>query len=72
MSIEDRMKALADEHFGIDVDLDAPLPAVGISSLDKLAFVKLAAKEFQLDMSKLEIDQCENLRALVNWIDNNR
>lgn len=69
MSTADRMKALADEHFGMDVDLDGPLPGTDVSSLDKLAFVKLAAKEFQLDLSNVEIDQFEDIRALVNHID---
>lgn len=68
-STEDRMKALAEKHFGMDVDIDVSLRDTEISSLDQLAFLKRVAEEFQTAISSLDAEQFENLRALAKYID---
>ena len=66
---EDRMKALTAKHFGMEVDFDVPLPATEISSLDKLAFLKRVAEEFQVPVSSIDFDQIENIRELISFLD---
>ncbi len=68
-STEDRMKALAEKHFGMDVDIDVSLRDTEISSLDQLAFLKRVAEEFQTAISSVDAEQFENLRALAKYID---
>ncbi len=68
-STEDRMKALAEKHFGMDVDIDVSLRDTEVSSLDQLAFLKRVAEEFQTAISSVDAEQFENLRALAKYID---
>ena len=68
-STEDRMKTLAEKHFGMDVDIDVSLRDTEISSLDQLAFLKRVAEEFQTAISSVDAEQFENLRALAKYID---
>ena len=68
-STEDRMKALANKHFGMDVDIDVSLRDTEVSSLDQLAFLKRVAEEFQTAISSVDAEQFENLRALAKYID---
>lgn len=68
-STEDRVKALIAKQFDMEVNMDEPLPAAEITSLDKLAFLKSVAKEFQVPVASIDLDQIENIRELVNFLD---
>lgn len=66
---ESRIQALANKHFGMEVNINEPLPATEISSLDMVAFLNRAAQEFQVAISSIDAEQFNTIQDLVSYID---
>ncbi len=75
-SIEERIRRLVDENLEIDgrplgrpLDLDSSLRDSGVSSLDFVAFAKLVATEFGVEMSTDECQNVQSVRELVEFLE---
>lgn len=68
---ESRLRTLIDEHLDLDhaPDFDLAFGEAGVSSLDCVAFVKLVAKEFAVEISPEEWMGLASLRGLAAHID---
>lgn len=66
-----RLQALIDEHLdlGHQPDFDMPFGEAGVSSLDCVAFVKLVAQEFDVEISPEEWMGLGSLSGLAAHID---
>lgn len=70
-STEDRLRTLVDDHLDIgrDVDFDAGLGEAGVSSVDRVAFMKVVTEEFNLTIPSEDYPKIQNLRDLAGYID---
>ena len=75
-STADRIKALVAENLEVDGqsvgpvdDLNTSLSALGVSSVDIIAFGRLVVKEFGIDMSADDCGKIPTLTALVEFVD---
>lgn len=68
---ESRLRALIDEHLDLDhePDFDLAFGDAGVSSLDCVAFVKLVASEFDVEIPPEEWMGIGSLSGLVARID---
>ena len=74
-STADRIKSLVSENLEVDGqsvavdDLDTSLSALGVSSVDIVAFGRVVVKEFDIDMTVDDCAKVPTLAALVEFID---
>lgn len=75
-STEERIRALVDENLEIEgrpsgrpLDLDSSLRDSGVSSLDFVAFAKLVAQEFGVDVSMEECASINSVGELISFLD---
>ena len=75
-STEQRIRNLIADNLEIDGqpialpdDLNVSLRNAGLSSIDIVAFAKLVAKEFNVDVAPEDCDNVESVRELVDWLD---
>ena len=75
-STEARIRALVDENLEIEgrpmgrpLDLDSSLRDSGVSSLDFVAFAKLVATEFDVEVSMEECASINSVRELITFLD---
>lgn len=75
-STEERIRALVDENLEIEgrppgrpLDLDSSLRDSGVSSLDFVAFAKLVAQEFGVDVSMEECASINSVGELIEFLD---
>jgi len=68
---ENRLQALANESLNISgsANLDAGLSDSDVSSMDAVAFIKLAGKEFKVAIPPEDFAQITSLRALGAYLD---
>ena len=76
MSSEARIKTLINENLKVDgqplnlpEDLDTPVTTLGVSSLDAVAFWKMAAQEFNVTLTPEDCVKVNTVRKLVEFID---
>ena len=75
-STEERVKTLINENLKIDgqplnlpEDLNTRLTALGVSSLDVVAFGKVVAQEFNVTMTPEDCVEVNTVRKLIDFID---
>ena len=75
-STEDRVKTLIIENFKVDgqplnlpEDLNTRFSALGVSSLDMLAFEKVIAREFNITLTAEDHPKANTIRKLIDFID---
>lgn len=70
-STEDRLKNLVQENLdtGREPDLDIKFSDSGVSSVDAVAFIKLAGQEFNVAIPPEDFSQFQSLRDLAKYID---
>ena len=75
-STEEKIRRLVDENLEIEgrplgrpLDLDSSLRDTGISSLDFVAFAKLVATEFDVEVSMEECASIGSVRELIGFLD---
>ena len=75
-STADRIKVLVSENLEVDGksvgpvgDMNTSLSALGISSVDIVAFGRLVVNEFGIDMSADDCANIPTLAALVDFVD---
>lgn len=73
---EERIRRLVDENLEIDgrpmgrpLDLDSSLRDAGVSSLDFVAFAKLVAAEFDVEVSMEECASINSVGELIEFLD---
>lgn len=68
---ENRLQELANENLNISgsADLDVGLSDSDVSSMDAVAFIKLAGKEFNVAIPPEDFAQITSLRALGAYLD---
>lgn len=75
-STADRIKALVSENLEVDGksvgpvdDMNTSLSALGVSSVDIVAFGRLVINEFGISMSAEDCAKVPTLAALVDFVD---
>ena len=75
-STADRIKVLVSENLEVDGksvgpvgDMNTSLSALGVSSVDIVAFGRLVVNEFGIDMSADDCANIPTLAALVDFVD---
>ena len=75
-STEERLRKLVDENLEVDgrpigreLDLTKSLRDAGVSSVDFVAFMKVVAQDFGIDMTAGECENLQNLEELIAFLD---
>ena len=73
---EERLRKLVDENLEVDgrpigreLDLTKNLRDAGVSSVDFVAFMKVVAQEFGIDMTAGDCENLQNLEELIAFLD---
>ena len=68
---EERLRTLVDEHLdvGRDVNFDAKLADVGVSSVDTVAFLKVITQEFNVSIPPEDYAGLQTMRDLIGYLD---
>ncbi len=73
---EERVRKLVDDNLEVDgqpigpkLELDTHLGEAGVSSVDFVAFMKVVAQDFGVEMTEGDCVELVTLRALIEYLD---